>query len=232
MTALLPRTTAIPREVEIALCRLDDDGDIALATAARWLSPAERDRADRFRLPRDRHRFVRGRGFLRRSLARRLDRDPRSLAIGAAPGGKPCLPDGGLSFNLSHSGGLAALAVSAVHEVGIDIELLAAGPALDGDLAGMIDTCFHPDEAAAIRAAPLPRRTFLQFWTAKEARMKLTGEGLGLDPRAIVLGHEEGRPVAYLAPTRPAATLHALELRGAVGTLALGTEGRTCCATH
>jgi 4'-phosphopantetheinyl transferase len=232
MTAVLPQTTAIPREVEITLCRLDDDGDIGFATAARWLSPEERDRADRFRLPRDRHRFVRGRGFLRRSLARRLDRDPRSLAIGAAPGGKPCLPEGGMSFNLSHSGGLAALAISSVYEVGIDIEVLGSGPAHHGDLTGMIENCFHPDEAAAIGAAPVPRRTFLRFWTAKEARMKLTGEGLGLDPRAIVLGHEEGRPVAYLAPTRPAATLHGLDLSGAVGTLALGTEGRTCCATH
>jgi 4'-phosphopantetheinyl transferase len=232
MTMLLPRASAIPRDVEIALCRLDEDGDMPLGTAVRWLSPEERDRADRFRLARDRHRFVRARGFLRRTLARRLDRDPRSLALRAAPRGKPFLPDCGLSFNLSHSGGLAALAISETREVGIDIELLDAGPALEGDLAGVIAACFHPNEAAAIAAAPIPRRTFLRFWTAKEALMKLTGEGLALDPSAILLGHEEGRPVAYLAPSRPAATLHGLELSGAVGALALGSEGRTCCAKH
>jgi 4'-phosphopantetheinyl transferase len=230
MTAVLALSAAIPQAVEITLCRLDEDGDIALSTAETWLSEDERDRARRFRQPRDRDRFVRGRGFLRRSLAHRLGCDPGSLALGTGPGGKPCLPRPAPAFNLSHSGGLAALAVSALHEVGIDIECLAPQPALAGDLSGLIAACFRPDEAAAIRAAPDPRQTFLRFWTGKEARMKLTGEGLGLDPRAIALAHEAGRPLAYLSPERPAATLHGLDLPGAVGTLAIGD--RRCCATR
>lgn len=219
----------VPAGVEIALCRLDDDADIALGAAEGWLSPDERDRADRFRQPRDRDRFVRGRGFLRRTLARRLGRDPGALALAVGPGGKPRLPDGGPAFSLSHSGGLAALAVSEAHEVGLDIECLAPQPALAGDLTGLIALCFGPDEAAAIGAAPAPRRALLAFWTAKEARMKLTGEGLALDPRAIALAHDAGRPVGYLSPARPAATLHRLDLPGAVGTLATGDRG--CCAT-
>lgn len=229
MTAVLAPVGVIPRRVEITLCRLDEDGDIALSIAETWLSEGERDRASRFRQQRDRNRFVRGRGFLRRSLARRLGRDPGSLALGTGPGGKPCLRDNDLAFNLTHSGDLAALAVSTEQEVGLDIECLAPQTALAGDLSGLITACFRPDEAAAIRAAPDLRRAFLRFWTAKEARMKLTGEGLGLDPRAIALAHEAGRPVAYLSPKRPAATLHGFDLPGAVGTLAIG--GRKCCAT-
>ena len=52
--ACLPRTAAVPRDVDIALCRLDDDADIALGLAARWLSPDETERAARFRHPRPR----------------------------------------------------------------------------------------------------------------------------------------------------------------------------------
>jgi 4'-phosphopantetheinyl transferase len=230
--ACLPGTAAIPRDVDIALCRLDDDADIALCVAARWLSPDETQRAARFRQDRDRDRFIRARGFLRRTLARHLDRDPGALAFTSGPHGKPGLPDGDLAFNLSHSGGLAALALSTAHEVGIDIERLAPAPPLPADLSGLIRACFLPDEAAAIAAAPAPQRAFLRFWTAKEARMKLTGEGLGLDPRAIALEHANARPLAYLAPDSPAASLHALDLSGAVGTLALAPRTRTCCAKH
>jgi 4'-phosphopantetheinyl transferase len=230
--ACLPRTAAIPLDVDIALCRLDDDSDVALSTAARWLSPDEAQHAARFRHDRDRDRFVRARGFLRRTLARHLDSDPRALALAKGAQGKPFLPGGELAFNLSHSGGLAAVAISTAHEVGIDIERLTPSPPLPDDLSGLIRACFRPDEAAAITAAAAPQRAFLRFWTAKEARMKLTGEGLGLDPRAIALAHENGRPLAYLAPESPAASLHALDLSGAVGTLALSPRTLTCCAKH
>jgi 4'-phosphopantetheinyl transferase len=212
---------AIPPDVEIMICRLDDDRDIPLAAALQWLAPEERDRANRLRYHEDRARFIRGRGFLRHSLAQCLGGHPRALAICEGPGGKPCITGADLEFNLSHSGGLAALAISASHVVGIDIELLAPPVARVRNLDALIDACFRPDEAMAIRTAVSPQRSFLQFWTAKEARMKLTGEGMALAARSIALAHESGRPFSYIAPAKPEAGLHLLELCGAVGALAV-----------
>jgi 4'-phosphopantetheinyl transferase len=218
---VLSRTTAIPRDVEITLCRLDDDRDIALADATQWLSPQEEARARQLRFDEDRDRFIRGRGFLRRSLAQRLEGDPSAVDIRSAPGGKPRLGGNELSFNLSHSSGLAALATSTDHELGLDIELLAPHPARVRNLEALINACFNAEESAAITSAPMPSLTFLQFWTAKEARMKLTGEGMALDPRTIALSHLGGRPVSYVAPVRPAAALFLLDFCGAVGALAI-----------
>jgi 4'-phosphopantetheinyl transferase len=218
---VLSRAAAIPRDVEITLCRLDDDRDIALADAARWLSSQEEARARRLRFDEDRDRFIRGRGFLRRSLAQRLGGEPNAIDIRTAPGGKPHLGGNELSFNLSHSGGLAALATSTDHELGLDIERLAPHPALVRNPKAIINACFNAEESAAIISSPIPTLTFLQFWTAKEARMKLTGEGMALDPRSITLSHQDGRPVSYVAPVRPAAALFLLDFCGAVGALAI-----------
>jgi len=53
-----------------------------------------------------------------------------------------------------------------------------------------------------LRALPQPRLAgaFLACWTVKEAVMKLTGEGMALDPRAISLHLEHGTPRAALTP--------------------------------
>jgi phosphopantetheinyl transferase len=56
------------------------------------------------------------------------------------------------------------------------------------------------------------RELFFWLWTAKEARMKVTGEGLALDPRHIDVAIEAGRPVAYRKPAEPMASLAPIEI--------------------
>ncbi len=205
---------------EVRFCRIDDDRDIPLDRARGWLSAPEADRADRFRFPRDRDRFVRGRGFLRRELAERLGCDPGAVRLDEGAAGKPFLIGGGPRFNLSHSGGLAALALCDDRDVGLDIEVEGRDVGGIGGTGSMIDLCFCAPEAAAIRAAPDPEACFLRFWTAKEARMKLTGEGMRLEPRSIVLAHRDGRVTGYLRPAVPPAELWVFERHGAVGAVA------------
>ena len=62
--------------------------------------------------------------------------------------------------------------------------------------------------------APLPDQSdlFFRIWTAKEARMKVTGEGLYLDPRDIELTFKEGMPVGYKKPSSPNIVLRSFDL--------------------
>lgn len=135
--------------------------------------------------------------------------------------GKPhlCTPHDSLQFNLSHAGGVALLAVSSQHPVGVDVE-----PARRwSDPAGFARRFLSPVEAA--RVASLPARVqsvaLTRLWTAKEAYVKALGTGLGataarsftIDGGAVVQTHD-GAPAS-------AWTLRELELgRGMWATVA------------
>lgn len=191
--------------VRVETCWLDDDRDIALAAAWAILAPGEAERARRFRFPRDRDRHVRGRGFLRRTLSRETGRPAAGLVLVEGPRGKPALAGGGPQFNLSHSGSLAALAIGGDGPVGIDLELSNRTV----NIEGLATACFTPAECAVLDALPAAaRRTrFFAFWTAKEARMKLTGEGMALAPLAIALDLRAGWPAGCRLPEVPAVRL-------------------------
>lgn len=202
-----PRSGTLPARV--LTCDLDAP-DAAGSAAEALLAPDEIARADRFVFARDRARFVAGRAFLRRSLGEALAIAPARVMLRSMGRGKPVLAQGAPHFNLSHCGALAVLALSDRGPVGVDVECAGARGRLAEDLALLAPRVLGPEEGAALDAAPPGDRLalFLAFWTAKEARMKLTGEGLGLDPRRIALALDPGgRPLGYRAPAAPAARL-------------------------
>ena len=188
--------------VDIGECRLDGDEDIAIEAAWSWLSTEERARAAEFVFERDRCRFVRARGYLRSRLGARLGLSPRDVPIAIGADGKPFVEGYDLSFNLSHSGAHAVLAISAAGAVGIDLEVEDRADGLGSQIDGLADLCMTGEEQAALAAASPERRVqrFLSYWTAKEARMKLSGEGFALDPLQISLELSKGRPVGYRRP--------------------------------
>jgi len=85
-----------------------------------------------------------------------------------------------LAFNLSHSGGLALVAVTRGREVGVDVEREKPGR----DLAALAERALAPEDAAAVRAAGEEERAplFYDLWTRHEARLKCLGVGLGRPP--------------------------------------------------
>lgn len=101
-------------------------------------------------------------------------------ALTADPDGKPRLAEAPerLSFNLSHSGDLALVAVAPGGvEVGVDVERLKGRR----DLARLAARWLPEDDATAVAAAAPGaerERVFYAAWTRHEARVKCTGAGL------------------------------------------------------
>lgn len=148
------------------------------------LSAEEETVAARFRTPLLRARYRAAHGALRLILAAACGRPAETLRFPADAGGKPrlCLDRGDppLSFSLSHSEGVALVAVAQGEEIGVDVE--AVRP-LD-DLDALADRVFTPAEVAMLPPVGDAARlvAFHARWTAKEAAMKALGLGLSLDP--------------------------------------------------
>ncbi len=140
------------------------------------LSADERERAGRFVLPRDRDRFIAGRARLRLLLGRYLWKDPAVLEFRYGYAGKPDLVGPAFPFNVSHSDGLALIAIGGPGRLGVDVERIR--PRRDQD---SFRNFFAPAEEAAIDALPLElrERAFFACWTRKEAYIKGRGDGLG-----------------------------------------------------
>ena len=143
------------------------------------------------------------RGAARRALAALLAEylggDAAELEV--ARNGKPRLArePGRLSFNLSHSGGLALVAVApGGTEVGIDVERLRPRR----DLARLAERWLPAADAAAVAAADDERReaVFYAAWTRHEARVKCTGAGIaGPAPGPEVVAHQLEIDAGYAA---------------------------------
>jgi 4'-phosphopantetheinyl transferase len=105
------------------------------------------------------------------------------IATEADPNGKPRLArdPGRLTFNLSHSGSLALVAIApGGTEVGVDVERLRPRR----DLVRLAARWLPAPDAAAVSAADDADReaTFYAAWTRHEARVKCTGAGLAGPP--------------------------------------------------
>lgn len=142
---------------------------------ATHLSEDERARAARFAFARDRQRYTVARGRLREILAARLSCGAAALGFDYSENEKPTLRGGqACQFNLSHSEGMAALAICDGFELGVDIEHVRP---LKEDIAGRY---FSRREVDALRRLPDGEQLdgFFRCWTRKEAIVKAIGEGL------------------------------------------------------
>ncbi|MFO0950317.1 MAG: 4'-phosphopantetheinyl transferase superfamily protein [Isosphaeraceae bacterium] len=176
--APVPRLDLAPGIVHVWRIRLDLPEEL-LAQIEAVLAPDELARADRFKRPGVRSRFVAGRGSLRNILGAQVCHDPAALVFRYGLHGKPSLavPDGtGLEFNLTHSGDLALCALTIGRAMGVDVEQLR--PMTEAER--IIDRYFtEREQAAFLRHGPDDRPSaFFRGWTRKEAFLKVTGDGL------------------------------------------------------
>ena len=137
---------------------------------------------------------------LRRILAGAAACAPEELVLDAEPGGKPLLaaPDPEIHFSLSHTQGLALVAVARGCRVGVDVEHVAGRERWPS----LAERWFTEAEREGVDSLD----AFLRVWVRKEALAKGTGEGLGgvrrvdsTDPPPQWILDEVPVPAGYVA---------------------------------
>jgi 4'-phosphopantetheinyl transferase len=169
--------------------------DCAARESMDWLSSNELSRADKYYNEEDRHQWIASRCGLRQILSGYLGIEPGAVKFAQLEHGKPILfgdifvnkrfydgSDGMLprvEFNLSHTSGIAMIAVTIGNPIGVDVEFLDRNL----DPAELAPTVFSSDEVAAVLSARAEDRLsrFLEIWTMKEAWLKMIGCGLTED---------------------------------------------------
>jgi 4'-phosphopantetheinyl transferase len=167
--------------VYTVLCgRPHDDGPAK--AVEKLLDDAERARASRFRFASDRRDFVVAHALLRIALSNESGVPPRHWRLSYDSYGKPSIsaPDGfsRLLFNLSHTKGLVACAVTDGVPVGVDVEQVR----LLDDLLDVARQFFARAEVIGLEHEPEELRygRFFDIWTLKESYIKARGLGVSL----------------------------------------------------
>jgi len=124
-----------------------------------------------------------GRALLRHQLSQITSLRPGDICLQSTPLGKPFLADADwqkLKFSLAYSRQYVIYAFSENLEIGIDLEFIDESIISDALIADVL----HKEEQDLIRHLPLADKAniFFALWTAKEALLKASGNGLsGLD---------------------------------------------------
>lgn len=130
--------------------------------------------------------FATSQGGLRTICAIYQNCHPSQIHLERAEHGKPFLA-GGPHFNLSHTAGRIFAAFSA-QPLGLDVE--SANRRVQA--RALAARYFSPAESARVRALDeaAARAVFLRYWVAKEAMVKLSGDGIyhGLRDALVELG--------------------------------------------
>lgn len=156
---------------------LFSEDEVASPHMLRVLDGSERERFARLRQPGDKNRFAIAAHLLRVGAGEALGIAPEDVDVDRTcetctrPHGRPRLPGTGYWCSISHSGAYVVVVLASGGPVGVDVE----------------DVREHRAgwrSAAAASTAPNEKRpvdfeSFLREWTAKEAVLKLTGDGLG-----------------------------------------------------
>jgi 4'-phosphopantetheinyl transferase len=166
-------------DVHVWIASLGQPADL-IAKLLPLLSRDECQRAERFHRPTDRQRFIAGRVILRKIISAYLALAPDEVRFVYNEYGKPFISGdqnrGALSFNLSHSNGVALYAVARKRRVGVDVEYMRE----DFATLEVAERFFSKDEFEALKAAPVDRRTeaFFNCWSRKESYIKAIGMGV------------------------------------------------------
>jgi 4'-phosphopantetheinyl transferase len=165
--------------------RLDDVEDESCVRLTGSLSRNERQHAERFHRALDRRRYCIRRGILRELLAHYLACAPREVPIAHTEFGKPYVEGTDVTFNLSHSRGMALYAFARGRAIGCDVEWRISRFATQRTAELVLSQA----EMAAWRALPERQlaNAFFDYWTCKEAYVKALGVGLAVPPQEITV---------------------------------------------
>lgn len=195
-------------DVHVWCADLDQAGSSVQELTA-ILSEDEQIRAEKFRFAQHRHRFIAARGILRKVLGFYLGIQPSELQFIYSSRGKPALTKTcnakKLSFNLSHSQGLALYGITYDANIGVDLEYIRPM----SDVEKIVGRFFADNESNLFQKIPDHEKlvAFFNAWTGKEAYLKATGEGLAghLDQIEVSLIPEEPAKLLSIKGNKEAA---------------------------
>lgn len=193
--------------IDLRWLAVADVADGQWSALSSLLDEAERARAERLRPGPDRDRapYIAAHALVRSLLAARHGSCPAAgWRFRAGPRGRPdpvMPPDAPpdrppLRISLSHTRGLAVVAVTDAGPPGVDAEWLGRRR---GAALGIARRYFTPAEVAGLEAMAdesAQEEAFLALWTAKEAALKALGRGLSmaLDAVEISEGPDPAHP--------------------------------------
>jgi 4'-phosphopantetheinyl transferase len=172
-----------------------------LASYRAFLNDAERVQEPRFYFADDRRRYLVTRALVRTVLSRYAGVAPKDWLFAPNRYGRPAVANPGgegcdLCFNISHTKGLIALAVTKRRELGVDVENISTRQVS----LNIADRFFAPAEVAELANVPPERQQdrFFEYWTFKESYIKARGMGLSipLDQFSFAYPHEQGVTLA------------------------------------
>lgn len=161
--------------ISIFIVRLAERDTIEYASAIDSLpfGESERERLSRIKNEHRRRESLGGLEALRAACEHKALSLP--LCIERADTGKPHFTHPSAPhFSISHTGNFAA-AVLSDSEIGLDIEAID----VSREVLHIASRYFTNDEQAELSHAADVNERFYELWTAKEARAKLDGRGLG-----------------------------------------------------
>lgn len=170
----------------------------ARETLLAGLSDDERVRHARFRFESDRDIYLVAHALVRRMLARIAGAAPESFGFVAGEHGRPEISAPELArtlrFNLSHTRGLVACAVTRAADIGVDVEYVERKV----EVMSVANHVFSPVEVDGLLAlsGEAQRERFFELWTLKEAYIKAIGKGLSAPLRAITFDPAGPDPVS------------------------------------
>lgn len=150
--------------------------------AFKQMSKERQEKCLRYKFADDRRRMAFGESLLRKLISDEYDVREEDVIIKNLPSGKPVAEVQGknLCVSITHSGDYVACGVSDT-PIGVDLEVMRQVSPL------LLTKALNEEERAFVSNSEDENLSFLKLWTAKEAYLKLTGEGLGGLKKACVL---------------------------------------------
>ncbi|NMO15460.1 4'-phosphopantetheinyl transferase superfamily protein [Pyxidicoccus fallax] len=171
-----------PDEVHVWIVEPERINDRQLLDAY-WglLDAREREKQRRFRFERHQRQYLVSHALVRLTLSRYAPVPPAAWAFATNAYGRPEVQgewSTRLRFNLSHTDGMALVAVGTGAELGADVE----DAEREGETVEIADHYFAASEIQTLRALPPERQRgrFFEYWTLKESYIKARGAGLSL----------------------------------------------------
>ena len=153
--------------------------DFDLDAALQQISEQRREQALRFKFERGQRTCVLAYLLLRKALRQEYGIHENPIFEYNAHGKPSIIGHPDIHFNLSHCREAVACAVSP-HPIGIDVESVSRY----NDSVALYT--MNDRELQQIAADPRPDVAFIRLWTMKEARLKLTGEGITDDLKSAL----------------------------------------------